>query len=284
MLETLISAGLPVALIIVMTGVGLGLTLEDFRRVVQQPKGFLVGSLAQLLLLPLVAWLLIKLLGLTGPVAIGVFIIALCPGGTTSNLFSMLARADVGLSVSLTAVVGFITPFTIPLLAGWAIEQLSGESTLFALPLLETFTKLIVVGVLPVIVGMSIRARWTGFAQRAEPWVHRGSTVVLAVLIVVICLQLGEHLLAAAAAAGLAALLLNLSTMGLGYALGAGLLKNSMQTKTIALEVGLQNGTMALLITSGMLKSPEMSMGPIVYSLLMFATAGLFTFVVRRRA
>ncbi|MGJ8668776.1 MAG: bile acid:sodium symporter family protein [Oceanococcus sp.] len=283
MLESLITTGLPIALIIVMIGVGLGLTPADFRRVVQQPKGFIIGAAGQLLLLPLFALMLIKLMGLSGNVAIGLFIIALCPGGTTSNLFSMLAKADVGLSVSLTAVVGFITPFTIPLLASWALTQFGDSSQNFSLPILKTFGQLIVVGVVPVLVGMLIRGKWTGFALRAEPWVNRISSAVLALLIVAICMQLGSKLASAAAAAGLAALFLNLSTMSLGYGLGRTFLSQEKQARTIALEVGMQNGTMALLITTGLLKSAEMSMAPIIYSLLMFATATVFTLLVRHR-
>lgn len=283
MLASLISAGLPIALILVMTGVGLGLTLADFRRVVQEPKGFLVGAVSQMLLLPLVAVLLIELLGLTGGVAIGLFIIALCPGGSTSNLYSMLARADVGLSVSLTAVIGFITPFTIPLLGAWAISHYSDSANQISLPMAKTFMQLIVVGVIPVIVGMAIRAKWTAFAIKAEPWVNRFSIVVLALVIIAICVQLGPKLGAAAAAAGPAALLLNLITMAAGYFIGKQLLHREAQARTIALEVGLQNGTMALMITSAILQNAEMSMAPIVYSLLMFATATLFTLVIGRK-
>ncbi len=283
MLASLISTGLPIALVIVMTGVGLGLTPNDFRRVAKEPKGFLIGFLGQLILLPLIALLVIKLLGLTGGVAIGLFIIALCPGGTVSNLYSMLAKADVGLSVSLTAVVGLITPFTIPLFASWAIIHFSDSAQSFHLPFLQTFLQLIMVGVIPVLAGMLIRAKWPSFAQRSEPWVNRVSSVVLALLVVAICIQLGDQLLASVLAAGPGALLLNVIAISFGYALGKALLQRESQARTIALEVGLQNGTMALMITTGLLKSAEMSMAPIVYSLLMFVSATLFTALVRRK-
>ncbi len=277
MLATLISAGLPIALILVMTGVGLGLRPDDFRRVLQEPKGFLIGALAQLLLLPLVAIAIIELFGLTGGVAIGLFIIALCPGGSTSNLYSMLAKADVGLSVSLTAVIGFITPFTIPLLGAWAISHYSNADDAIALPLAKTFIQLIVVGVIPVVVGMAIRAKWSAFAMRAEPWVNRFSVAVLALLIIAISIKLGPQLGEAATAAGPAALVLNLVTMLAGYSLGRALLHRENQARTIGIEVGLQNGTMALMITSGILQNDAMSMAPIIYSLVMFVTATIFT-------
>ncbi|WP_231732092.1 bile acid:sodium symporter family protein [Rheinheimera sp. EpRS3] len=120
MFETLTQIGLPIALILIMAGVGLSLTPADFQRVFRQPRGFLLGALAQMLLLPLSAVAIIALFKLEGELAIGLFILALCPGGTTSNLYSYLCKADVGLSVSLTAVIGFITPITIPLLGAWA--------------------------------------------------------------------------------------------------------------------------------------------------------------------
>ena len=283
MLASLISTGLPIALIIVMTGVGLGLTPNDFRRVAKEPKGFFIGFLGQLILLPLIALFVIKLLGLTGGVAIGLFIIALCPGGTVSNLYSMLAKADVGLSVSLTAVVGLITPFTIPLFASWAIIHFNDSAQSFHLPFLQTFLQLIIVGVIPVLAGMLIRAKWPSFAQRSEPWVNRVSSVVLALLVVAICIQMGDRLPASFVAAGPGALLLNVIAISFGYALGRTMLQRESQARTIALEVGLQNGTMALMITTGLLKSAEMSMAPIVYSLLMFVSAALFTALVRRK-
>lgn len=283
MLASLISTGLPIALIIVMTGVGLGLTPSDFRRVAKEPKGFFIGFVGQLILLPLIALFVIKLLGLTGGVAIGLFIIALCPGGTVSNLYSMLAKADVGLSVSLTAVVGLITPFTIPLFASWAIIHFNDSAQSFHLPFLQTFLQLIMVGVIPVLAGMLIRAKWPSFAQRSEPWVNRVSSVVLALLVVAICIQMGDQLPASFVAAGPGALLLNVIAISFGYALGRTLLQRESQARTIALEVGLQNGTMALMITTGLLKSAEMSMAPIVYSLLMFVSAALFTALVRRK-
>ena len=144
MLQSLIQIGLPVALILIMVGVGLGLTPEDFRRVFRQPRGFFIGALCQMALLPLIAIAIIEISGLHGEVAIGLFILSLCPGGTTSNLYSYLAKADTGLSVSLTAVIGFVTPFTIPLLTVWAINHYADGGTHFELPLVKTWLQLIV--------------------------------------------------------------------------------------------------------------------------------------------
>jgi len=282
MILNLIQIGLPIALILIMAGVGLGLTPEDFRRVFRQPRGFIIGALCQIALLPLIAIVIISSTGLHGEVAIGLFILALCPGGTTSNLYSYLARADVGLSVSLTAVIGFVTPFTIPILSMWAINHYSDAGTHFEMPLVKTWLQLIVITVFPVISGMAVRARWPAFARRMEPLITRFSVIVLAVVIFTICIKLGNRMLDFALIAGPAALALNVSTMLLGYLAGRWLLHSRIQARTISLEVGLQNGTLALLITTGILQSPEMSIAPSVYSLIMFITASVFTWIVLR--
>ena len=283
MFQALTQIALPISLILIMTGVGMGLKVADFRRVIAQPKAFFIGAICQMAILPLIAIAIIELTGLTGPLAIGLFILALCPGGTTSNLYTLLARGDVGLSVSLTAVIGFITPFTIPILGAWAIGHYATAEQAIVFPVLKTWVTLIVVTVIPVIVGMLLRAKWESLALRLEPWVSKFSIAVLALVIVVICVNLGEKLIDFAILAGPAALLLNLVTMSLGYVAGSLLLHHEDQARTISLEVGLQNGTLALMITTGILQSAEMSVAPSVYSLLMFITATLFTVWVRKR-
>ena len=282
MILNLIQIGLPIALILIMAGVGLGLTPEDFRRVFRQPRGFIIGALCQMVLLPLIAIGIIELTGIHGEVAIGLFILSLCPGGTTSNLYSYLAKADTGLSVSLTAVIGFITPFTIPVLGVWAINHYADGGTHFELPLLKTWLQLIVITVIPVIAGMAVRAKWPHLARRMEPLISRFSVIVLAVVIAVIGIKLGSRLLDYILIAGPAALALNVATMLLGYVAGRWLLHSNKQARTISLEVGLQNGTLALLITTGILQSTEMSIAPSVYSLIMFIAATLFTWLVLR--
>ncbi|GGY50515.1 hypothetical protein GCM10011297_24230 [Bacterioplanes sanyensis] len=283
MFEALTQIGLPIALILIMAGVGMSLTPADFRRVAQEPKGFFLGAACQLLILPLVAMALIALTGLSGELAIGLFILALCPGGVTSNLYTYLARGDVGLSVSLTAVLGFITPFTIPLLGAWAIGFYGDGSKTFELPLLSTWAKLIVITVLPVLLGMALRAKWPAFAERAERGLSAFSMMVLILLVISIGFNLGPRLLDFLLQAGPSAILLNLVTMALGYGLGNWLLHREEQARTICLEVGLQNGTLALLITTGLLQSSEMSIAPSVYSILMFVSATLVAMWWRRR-
>ena len=283
MFQPLTQVALPIAIILIMTGVGLSLTPADFTRVLKQPKAFFVGVICQMLILPLIAIAVIALTGLTGELAIGLFILSLCPGGATSNLYSYLAKADVGLSVSLTAVIGFITPFTIPVLALWAISFYGSEGDQFDLPIITTWIKLMIVTVIPVLIGMAVRGKWADMAKRSERFVSIFSMAVLAFVIASICVNLGEKLIDFALAAGPAAIILNLTTMALGYFAGKFLLHQESQSRAITIEVGMQNGTLALLITSGILESSSMSIAPSIYSLFMFISASLFTYVVLKR-
>ncbi|TMP23332.1 Na+-dependent transporter [Pseudoalteromonas rubra] len=275
--SALIEIGLPVALIFIMAGVGLSLKMADFQRVFLQPKSFFIGALCQLILLPLLAIAVIAFTGLTGELAIGLFILALCPGGTTSNLYSYLAKGDVGLSVSLTAVIGFITPFSLPFLAAWAIGYYGQNDTLIEFPILKAWLQLIVVGVLPVLVGMAINARWPHFAKSASPYISWFSVAVLLLVIVSICIKLGDKLVDYQVKAGPSVIALNLISMIMGFVVARTLLRCDTQTRTITLEVGLQNGTLALLVTTGLLGNEVMSIAPSIYSLFMFISAGLFT-------
>jgi BASS family bile acid:Na+ symporter len=283
MFQTLTQVALPIAIILIMTGVGLSLTPADFKRVIKQPKAFFVGAICQMLILPAIAIAVIALTGLEGELAIGLFILSLCPGGATSNLYSYLAKADVGLSVSLTAVIGFITPFTIPLLTVWAISFYGSEGDQFELPIMTTWIKLMVVTVIPVLIGMGVRAKWTDFAKRSERYVSWFSIAVLVFVVISICINLGEKLIDFAIATGPAVIVLNLTTMALGYFAGRFLLHQEDQSRAITLEVGMQNGTLALLITSGILESSAMSIAPSIYSLFMFISATVFTYLVLQR-
>jgi BASS family bile acid:Na+ symporter len=283
MFQTITQVALPIAIILIMIGVGLSLVPADFKRIFQQPKAFWVGAVCQMIFLPLIAIAVIALTGLEGELAIGLFILSLCPGGATSNVYSYLAKADVGLSVSLTAVIGMITPFTIPLLAVWAINFYGSEGEKFELSIISTWFKLMVVTVIPVLIGMGVRAKWSDFAKRSEIYVSRFSIIVLLFVIISFCINLGDKLIGFAIATGPAVIILNLTTMTLGYFAGRFLLHREDQSRTITLEVGMQNGTLALLITSGILQTGGMSVAPTIYSLFMFLSASLFTYLVLRK-
>ena len=283
MLQALTQIALPIAIILIMVGVGLSLVPADFKRVFLQPKAFFLGFICQMILLPLFAFGIIALSGLEGELAIGLFILALCPGGATSNLYTYLAKGDVGLSVSLTSVIGFITPFSIPLFAAWAIGYYGSDGQQFELPIVKTWLTLMVVTVIPVTIGMFLRSKWQTIAKRAERFVSWFSIAVLVLVIVSIGISQGDKWIEYTIAAGPAAISLNISTMLLGYFAGRFFLHQEAQSRAITLEVGLQNGTLTLLITQGILESSAMSVAPSVYSVFMFLSASVFTYIVLKK-
>ena len=288
MFEQIVKIALPVALIFVMIGVGMSLQLADFKRVTKFPKAFLIGAFCQLVFLPLLAYGVITAFGLTGALAMGVLVIALCPGGVTSNLFTYLAKGDVGLSVSLTAVIGIITPFTIPLIVNWGLNggvDWSGVSNEgFVMPVGETVKKLLIISVLPVIIGMALRRKIKGNLEKIEGLVRKVSSVVLALVIVALYVNLGqEKINEYALLAGPACIAMNLIGMSLGFAVASLAGLDKAQRTCIMLEVGLQNGTIALLVTTTILNSMEMSIAPSIYSLWMMVPAAVVVMISKKR-
>ncbi len=274
---------LPLAQFIIMLGMGLALSLGDFRRVSKQPKAFIVGIWAQMVLLPAIGFALATLLNLPPALAVGLMILSLCPGGTTSNLFAYLAKGDLALSVSLTAVASIIAPFSLPLIGSFAMEHFMGAETAVTLPLGKTVIQLVAITILPVSIGMLIRNKAYDFAIRAEGPVKIMSALFLVLVIAGIMRNSWSDLPSYFADAGVAALLLNLATMACGFGLALAARLSRPQSVTIGLEVGLQNGTTALLVTGTILENPIMSIPPAVYSLIMFGTGTLFALAVSRR-
>ena len=279
---------LPVALIGIMLAVGLGLTLADFQRIVRQPLAFWVGISGQLLLLPALALLIIYAFNLSGELATGLFIISLCPGGTTSNLFSLLAKADIGLSVSLTAVSSLIIPFTLPPLTLWAMAQFGVSGDQFSLPLFETWAKLLGITLIPVYIGMLIRRYQPAIAQRLADKLSAIGVLVIVMAIVLISVEMDGQLIEFLRLAGPAIIALNIVSMLAGVLLGRILHLKQQQIRTLCIEIGLQNSTLALLVTSTLLASMTMSIAPTVYGLIMLGSAGVYTlwarWVVRPRS
>ena len=273
---------LPLALFVIMFGMGLALSISDFRRVSKHPKAFAIGISAQMILLPIIGFAVATALSLPPMLAVGLMILALCPGGTTSNLFAYLAKGDLALSVSLTAVASLIAPFTLPLIGSWAIAHFMGDNTAVSLPLGKTVLQLVAITILPVSIGMLVRARARAFADRAEGPVKLLSALFLVAVIGGILRNSWSELPSYFADAGLAALVLNLSTMACGFALARITRLGKPQSVTISLEVGLQNGTTALLVTGSILENPVMSIPPAVYSLVMFGTGILFSVLMTR--
>jgi BASS family bile acid:Na+ symporter len=262
---------LPLALIIVLFGMGMSLTPADFRRVLIAPLASAVGLACQLLLLPLVALALITALGIPGETAVGLMLLAACPGGPTSNLISHLSKGDTALSVTLTAVSSVVAVFTIPWIVGLSMGHFLGDTTEFQLPFLKTLTQLAIVTLLPILLGMGLRKALPAFAARMARPANVISIVFLAAVIAMAVVR-EDDLVAQFRIAGPAAVALNLLTMALGFGLAALFRLSRPQRITVSIEAGIQNGTLALAIALGLLNSPNIAMPAVVYSLFMFVS------------
>lgn len=265
---------LPLALIFIMFGMGMTLTPADFMRVIRSPKAKLIGLLNQLLLLPLTALGLVQLFGLSGELAVGLMLVAACPGGPTSNIISHLSKGDTALSVTLTAVSSVITVFTIPLIVGWSLGHFMGDESAIPFQFAKMFLQLTVVTILPISLGMIAHAKKPAFTARMGRPVNVFSIVFLALIIVGAVLK-EEELGRQFREAGPAAVLLNVLTMGIGFGVAALAGLSLRQRVTISIESGIQNGTLALGIAMGILESSRIAVPAVVYSLLMFVTGAV---------
>ncbi len=278
----LISIGLPISLFIIMVGIGLTLTLRDFGQVTRNPRSIVVGTVAQILLMPLVAFAIAPFLGLAPALAAGLVIIAACPGGTTSNLFVLLARGHIALSILLTVSASLITIITLPFFTNYALQMYFGEAANISLPVGKTIAMLVVIVLLPVALGMFIRTKAPAKAQKAEGMVSIFGGFVLLLLIIALLWGSRERLPELLAQAGPAAFLLNLAgiVIGLGLSRLAGL--SQRESLAIAVELGIKNGTIALMVTLTLLESSEMSIPAVVYSVLMYGFGCILIAMGRR--
>ena len=265
---------LAVCLITIMFGMGLSLTKDDFIRILQNPRAIIVGLLNQIIFLPIIAYLLISVFGVGTDIAIGVMILAACPGGPTSNLITNLARGDTGLSVSLTAANSLITIFTIPFVIDFALTQFLDAGDMIQIDKLKTVIQIFVIVIIPVSIGMALKASKPSFADKMNKPVKIASGVVLFLVIIGLVLKKKEDLIPYLKQAGLISLALNLATMLIGFITAKIAKLNLAQSVTISIESGIQNGTMAMAIASGILMNENYAIVPAVYSLIMFFTGG----------
>ncbi|MCB9742685.1 MAG: bile acid:sodium symporter family protein [Alphaproteobacteria bacterium] len=273
--SALTSIVLPLALFIIMLGMGLSLSLADFRRVLAYPRAATVGLLNQLVLLPIVGFALASAFDLPPAMAAGVVLIAACPGGVTSNLITHVSRGDTALSISLTAISSFITVFSIPLIVGLGLQHFMGSEQAVALPVLKTVAQIVGITVLPVSVGMGVRARWAGFADRMERPVRIASVFIFTLITVGVIAANVENIQQHGPALIGVTTALNVGTMVLGF-VAARLARLSLpQTLTISIESGIQNGTLAIVIATSIIKMGDLALPGGIYSLVMFATGGV---------
>jgi bile acid:Na+ symporter, BASS family len=273
---------LPAALFAVLFGMGLSLRPEDFLRVLRSPKAKIIGLGCQLILLPLTAFALALAFRLPGELAVGLMVLASCPGGPTSNVITHLSRGDTALSVTLTAVSSMVCVFTIPWILDYSMRWFQGDAVAIRLPFWKTLGQLTLVTILPILVGMAVRASYPSLASRLSRPTNVFSIVFLAAIILAVVLR-EDDLVHQFRLAGPAAITLNLLTMALGFA--AALLFRLPRTQriTIAIETGIQNATLSLGISLGLLESARIAMPSVVYGLFMFLSGGLMIAIHGRR-
>ncbi|GAA1216399.1 bile acid:sodium symporter family protein [Prauserella alba] len=281
----LLDTGLPIALFVIMIGIGLSLSGRDFNQLLRTPRGAVAGTVGQVVLMPLLGLALAWLLALPPLVAAGLVIIAACPGGTTSNLIAYLARANVALSIVLTVVASLITIVTLPVFANLAlgIWPVAGVGEI-RVPVLRTIALLLVLVLVPVLLGMAVRAAKPAIADAMERVVSVFGGLVLAALIVVISVSLGDEFWEYLRSAGLPVILLNLGGLAIGF--GAMVLARTSWADRVAgaVELGIKNATIGILIAVTVIGQPEMAVPPGVYGLLMYASAAAVIWYGRRHA
>ena len=267
---------LPISLAIIMFGMGLTLVVNDFGRLFAYPKEVLIGLFNQLVFLPLIGFLIILLFDLNSSMAIGIMILSLCPGGPTSNLITQVARGNIGLSVTLTALASLITVFTIPIILSEAITYFTGETdVVIELPIVQTMLQILLITVIPVSIGMVIRKKNEAFALRMERPMRIASTVLFIIIFLLVMIANKDLIVEAMKEVGFATLLLNLSTMALGYMTAKVFGIKGKSQISITIESGIQNGTLAFVIATTILNNVEMGLPTGAYSIWMFISGGI---------
>jgi BASS family bile acid:Na+ symporter len=273
---------LPLILGFIMFALGLGLTLDDFRRILVQPRALLVGVVCHFVLLPLICYLMLSWLGIGGVFAVGFMILSACPTGSTSNLLTYLARGDVALALSFTAVASVLTIFTLPLIVTWSLGHFLGAARAVDVPVGHMMGQVALVLGVPVTLGMVVRQRWTVWAQRFEPRATRIATVLFVLIVVLAVIKnrdlLREHFVSLAPFA----LVLNLTMLCVGFAVAWMVRLSRSQSITLGIEAAVQNGALALVIASTVLKEDAMAVPGALYGVLMYVGGLLFALTMRR--
>ncbi|MEA5574672.1 bile acid:sodium symporter family protein [Calothrix sp. UHCC 0171] len=273
---------LPIALGIIMLGMGLSLVPEDFQRITKYPKAVAIGLISQLIILPIIGFIVANVVPMQPEIAVGFIILSICPGGPSSNLITYLAKGDVVLSITLTAFSSIITVFTIPILANLALQNFIGQSASIQLPIGQTMLQIFIITLVPCGLGMWIRQQFPDIARRLEKVTNNLAAIFLIVIISAIIIREWSRLPGFIIQVGIGVVLLNLLSCFAGF-LSSRLFKlNLAQSICIAIEVGIQNGTLAIAITAGILKNPDMAVPAAVYSLFMYVTAFIAIFSGRK--
>ena len=273
----------PIALALIMLGLGLGLTTQDFTRVLRNPKDFLVGFISQLIILPIVAFLLIKILNTPTEIALGVMIIAAAPGGITSNVLTKFAKGDVALSVSLTAIVSIISIITVPLIVFTSADILGVDLVSQDINLTGTALKMAGVVAVPVILGMIIRKFADNFISSKISFIDKITGFLFLIVFIAIWIEERENIFEYLSQAGLVVLILNVVMMLIAYNIAKIFASGTEQKKCIAIECGLQNGTLAVFVATQISNEIVYLIPTAAYALIMYITGFLFIYFLRNK-
>lgn len=283
-IELITKIFLPLSLAIIMLGMGMTLVPGDFKRIIKFPRAIFIGLTNQLILLPVIGFVLAILFGLNPTMAVGLMILASCPGGPTSNLITQVCKGNIALSVTLTALASFISILIIPFILSFALDYFGSDSgTAIKLPIIDTILQIMVITVIPISIGMLIRKLKSNFAIRMEKPMRIASTVLFILVFLAIVVASKDKIVSGMKAAGIVTLLLNILTMSLGY-LTAKLFRLDLKSAiSITIESGIQNGTLALVIAASVLNNPEMGIPIGAYSIWMFVTGGILMWFLGKK-
>ena len=273
---------LPVALGIIMLGLGLSLSVEDFKRVVKYPKVIFIGLFCQMFILPIVCFVIVKGFNLDPELAVGLMLLAASPGGSTANLFSHLANGDVALNISLTAFNSVLSLLMLPLIVNFSLDYFMESGQVIPMQfkkIIEVFAIVLV----PVTFGMFIKSWKPIVSEKLDKPVKIISAIFLVLIIISAIIKEKSHIIEYFQQIGFPALLFNVLSLAVGYYLPRILNIGKKQAIAIGMEIGIHNGTMAIFIATTVLNNSVMSIPPAIYSLIMFITAGLFGYLVNNR-
>lgn len=279
---TITTVIMPFALGIIMLGLGLSLKIDDFKRVALYPKAVIIGLSCQMLLLPLVCFFIAKLFALSPVMAVGLMLLAASPGGAMANLYSHLAKGDVALNVTLTAVNSLLTIVSIPIIVNLSLAYFMGSNQYIPLQFKKVLEVFMIV-LVPVGIGMILHYRFPAFSKQMEKPVKIASAFILALVIIAATLKEKQNMSEYFAQVGFAALLFNVISMSTGYFVSKWFKLPEKQSISIAMEIGIHNGTLAIFIALNALQNSAMAIPAAVYSLMMFFTAAAFGFMVNYR-
>jgi len=272
---------LPIALAFIMFALGLGLTGADFLRVLKQPKDFFVGAISQIILLPVIAFILVKLWPISPELAIGVMIIAAAPGGVTSNILTSFAKGDVALSISLTAIISLLSVITVPFIIVISLGFLGSDIVAQNISLTTMAISMFLIVTVPVIIGIIFRRFASNVAIKFEPVAKKISIVLFIIVLLGAILAEKDNIISYFADAGLITLALNVIMMIVAFYVAKLFGTGNAQKKCIAIECGLQNGTLAIFVGTTLFGGGAFVIPAATYSLIMFATSLIFVFFLR---